>query len=172
MRHAGLVYRGLNPRWAREPLSGEGARLHGGRFNARGVPALYAALSVLTAVRESNQIGTLQPTVLVAYEADVAAVFDGTDAVALAAQGVTPAILAADDWRVAMRGGGVAPSQAFADRLIGQGYAGLLVPSYARGAGPSDRNLVLWRWGEALPARLRVVDDEGRLARDPAPPPG
>jgi hypothetical protein len=24
--------------------------------------------------------------------------------------------------------------------------------------------LVLWRWGDALPARLTLIDDEGRLA--------
>jgi RES domain-containing protein len=57
-RYAGLLYRALNPIRASDPLSGEGARLHGGRFNAKGRPALYTSLSVMTAVRESNQIGT------------------------------------------------------------------------------------------------------------------
>lgn len=35
MRYVGLLYRALNPVHAREPLSGEGARRYGGRFNAR-----------------------------------------------------------------------------------------------------------------------------------------
>ena len=61
-RYQGLLYRAINPVHAREPLSGEGARRHGGRFNPRGLPALYTSRSVMTAVREANQIGTLQPT--------------------------------------------------------------------------------------------------------------
>ncbi|MEM9765192.1 MAG: RES family NAD+ phosphorylase, partial [Pseudomonadota bacterium] len=67
--HRGLLYRALNPVYAGEPLSGRGAALHGGRFNARGTPALYLSLSPATALREANQVGTLQPTTLVAYEA-------------------------------------------------------------------------------------------------------
>ena len=55
-----------------------------------------------------------------------------------------------------------------------QGYAGILVPSF-RGAvqgqqdldgekESDDRNLVLWQWDDRLPSRVRLVDDEGRLA--------
>lgn len=40
--YRGPLYRALNPIYAREPLSGRGAELYGGRFNPRGVPALYA----------------------------------------------------------------------------------------------------------------------------------
>ena len=36
MRFEGLAYRAHNPRWSWAPTSGEGARLHGGRFNAKG----------------------------------------------------------------------------------------------------------------------------------------
>jgi hypothetical protein len=32
----------------------------------QGTPALYLALDVLTAIREANQVGSLQPTTLVA----------------------------------------------------------------------------------------------------------
>ncbi|MBB6014070.1 RES domain-containing protein, partial [Aquamicrobium lusatiense] len=28
-----------------------------------------------------------------------------------------------------------------------------------------DLNLVLWRWGDAAPCRLTLIDDEGRLSR-------
>jgi hypothetical protein len=38
------------------------------------------------------------------------------------------------------------------------------VMSFAAGSAPTDQNLVLWTWGPRLPARLRLVDDEGRLA--------
>ena len=41
MRFRGTVYRAHNPQWAWTPLSGEGTRRHGERFNKRGVPALW-----------------------------------------------------------------------------------------------------------------------------------
>src|SRR6188472_3748898 len=121
MRYRGLLCRALNPLHARAPLSGEGARRYGGRFNPRGMPALYTAQSVMTAIREANQVGTLQPTTLVALRADIAPVFDATDPAALTAQGLTPADLAADVWRLRMLTDGKAPTQQLAERLKAQG---------------------------------------------------
>ena len=103
MHYRGIFYRALNPIRAREPLSGEGARLHGGRFNPKGVRALYTSMSVMTAIREANQIGTLQPTTLVSYEADITLIFDATDGDVLGGYDMTPADLAANDWRLRMR---------------------------------------------------------------------
>lgn len=159
----GLVYRALNPRYAREPLSGRGAAIYGGRFNAKGVPALYTSLSVMTAIREANQVGTLQPTTLVCYRAAIETVFDATDPSGLVAYGATPADLAADDWRDAMRSTGLAPTQRLAARLMADGFAAIIAPSFARGAGAEDRNLVIWRWGAGTPAQLSVIDDDDRL---------
>ena len=163
MNYQGLLYRALNPIRAREPLSGDGARLHGGRFNTKGIPALYTALSVMTAIREANQIGTLQPTVLVSYEADITPIFDATDADALRSYGMTPPDLSADSWRIRMQREGEALSQILAERLIADGYSGLQVRSFAAGARAKDLNMVLWVWGSALPAKLVLIDDEGRL---------
>ena len=163
MRCQGILYRALNPIRAREPLSGEGARLHGGRFNPKGIPALYTAMSVMTAIREANQIGTLQPTTLVSYEADITPIFDATDADALGSYGMAPAGLAADDWRIRMQKEGKAPTQILAERLIADGYSGLRVRSFAAGATAEDLNMVLWVWGNALPTKLVLIDDEGRL---------
>jgi RES domain-containing protein len=163
MHYQGLLYRALNPVYARDPLSGEGARRFGGRFNPKGMPALYTSLSIMTALREANQIGTLQPTTLVAYEADIGPIFDATDPERLAEQGLTEADLAANDWRLRMLKGAKAPTQAMAERLKAAGSAGLRVRSFAKGAAREDLNLVLWVWGTEDPTRLRVVDDEGRL---------
>ena len=63
-----------------------------------------------------------------------------------------------------MYGGAVPASQALAERLIGSGYVGMLVRSFAAGAGPDDVNLVFWRWGNRLPSRIVVIDDQGRLS--------
>ena len=160
MEYRGLLYRALNPRYAAEPLSGRGAALFGGRFNAVGTPALYLSLAPATAIREANQVGTLQPTTLVAYAATLTAVFDTRDPAALARHGATPATLSDPGWRDAMGRDGLAPTQALAARLAAEGHEGLLVRSFAKGAGPDDLNLVLWTW---TPAALRVIDDENRL---------
>ena len=60
MRYRGLLYRALNPVYAAEPLSGEGARRFGERFDAKGVPSLHKSLSPHTALRESAQVERLR----------------------------------------------------------------------------------------------------------------
>jgi RES domain-containing protein len=164
-RYVGLLYRPLNPVYAREPLSGRGASLYGGRFNRKGVDALYTSLDPQTAIREANQVGALQPTTLVAYRADLAAVFDTQDPGALTERGLTPEALADPAWRARMNDGAAVPTQTLADGLAGEGYTGLIVRSSARGAPPDALNLALWRWNTGGDDRLEVVDDEGRLSR-------
>ncbi|MCA1661753.1 MAG: RES domain-containing protein [Novosphingobium sp.] len=162
-RFDGRLYRALNPIWAEQPLSGEGAARFGGRFNAIGTPALYCSLSPLTALREANQAGDLQPTVLVAYDAAIERVFDGRDSGALAGAGIAPDELAVTDWRESMRGAKLTPTQNFARRLSGEGWNALLIRSFARGASQDDLNLVLWRWGDKPPSRMTLIDHEVRL---------
>jgi len=163
MHYRGLLDRALNPIRAQEPLSGIGAQMQGGRFNPKAIAALCTAMSVMTAIREANQIGTLQPTTLVSYRADITPVFDATDVDALARYDITPADLAADDWRIRMQEEGKAPTQILAERLIAAGHAGLRVPSFAKGATGEGLNMVPWVWGSTLPAKLVLIDDEGRL---------
>lgn len=165
MIYRGPLFRALNPIFAREPLSGRGAQLYGGRFKPKGAPALYTSLTIMTALREANQAGNLQPTTLVAYEADIESIFDCRDEVALAAEGMDSAALADTTWRDQMKVSGEARTQAFARRLIAAGYVGLLLRSFAAGASADDLNLVLWRWGDRPPARLILIDDENRLSR-------
>lgn len=165
MHYRGKLCRALNPVYAREPLSGRGAELYGGRFNPKGVPALYSSLSVVTALREASQAGNLQPTTLVSYDAEIERVFDCRDEAALAAEGMDAAALADTTWRDQMKATGEARTQAFARRLIAGGYHALLVRSFAPGATGDDLNLVLWTWGDAAPSRLTLIDDENRLSR-------
>jgi RES domain-containing protein len=165
MRFQGKLYRALNPGFARQPMSGRGAELYGGRFNRKGTPALYTCLTVMTALREANQAGSLQPTTLISYDADIARVFDSRDVAALGAEGMNPSSLADPSWRDEMKAKGEADTQLFAGRLAAAGYHGLLVRSFAPGASGSDLNLVLWQWGADAPARLTLIDDEGRLSR-------
>ena len=159
------LYRALNPVWASKPLSGDGAARFGGRFNAVGMPALYCSLSPLTALREANQVGDLQPTVLVAYNATIERVFDGRSVGALADFRMTVELLADPRWRDEVAANGEAQTQTLAKSLIERGYNGLLVPSFARGARADDLNLVLWRWGAKPPSQIELIDDENRLLR-------
>jgi RES domain-containing protein len=163
MHYAGWLYRALNPLFAREPLSGRGAALHGGRFNPKGMPALYCSLAVTTAIKEANQVGSLQPTTLVSYEAEIENVFDSRDEAALEPFGLSAGALADRGWRDAMKAAGKAPTQAFAEILVAEGFHGILVRSFAPGTSDEDLNLVLWAWGIAAPSRLVLIDDEGRL---------
>lgn len=165
MDYRGTLFRALNPVHAREPLSGRGAELYGGRFNPKGMPALYTSLSILTALREANQVGHLQPTTLVSYRADIASVFDSRDTVALEAEDMSASDLSDPSWRDQMHDKGEARTQAWARKLVAVGYHGLLVRSFAPGAGADDLNLVLWRWGGFEGARLTLIDDENRLSR-------
>lgn len=165
MLYRGPLFRALNPIYALEPLSGKGAELYGGRFSPKGLPALYVSLTVMTALRETNQAGSFQPTTLVSYDAEIDGVFDSRDEAALRADGMDAAALADSTWRDQMKASGEARTQAFARRLIAKGHRALLVRSFAPGAGGADLSLVLWRWGAAPPARLTLIDDENRLSR-------
>jgi RES domain-containing protein len=165
VRYSGPLFRAINPIHAHAPLSGRGAELYGGRFNRKGTPALYTSLSVVTAIKEANQVGSLQPTTLVSYEAEIEKVFDCRDDAALHAHGIDEAMLSASDWRDRMKVAGEAPTQAFAARLMTDGFDAMLARSFARGATDDDFNLVLWRWSDREPSRLTLIDDEGRLRR-------
>lgn len=163
-RYAGPLYRALNPVYARAPLSGQGAAIHGGRFNPKGMPALYTALDPATALREANQVGSLQPTVLVSYKADIGPIFDTRTTTELDRHKLSSETLSDPGWRAKMLGGQLVPTQDFARALINAGFAGLLIRSFAKGASADNLNIVLWRWTGAGCA-LDVVDDENRLGR-------
>ena len=107
----------------------------------------------------------MQPITLCAYEADVSPVFDARSDGKRRALGVRRSDLACPSWESEMLAGRVPASQALADRLIAEGYVGMLVRSFATGADPDDLNLVLWRWGAELPVRVVLIDDEATLSR-------
>lgn len=164
MDYVGTLFRALNPIWARSPLSGEGAARFGGRFNPKGMAALYTSLKPETAMREANQVGAFQPITLVAYHAEVRHIFDATDPQNLESVGMSVSQIGDPTWRDVMLSGSIAPTQRLALDLAGQGYAGILVPSFAPHTPLGAQNLVLWQWGNEPPALLRLIDDQGRLS--------
>jgi RES domain-containing protein len=78
--------------WAFSPLSGQGAAIHGGRFNPKGMPALYLSLSIDTAVTEAAQgfAGKLEPLTICLYEVDCDGIIDLSTPGARDAAGVGP----------------------------------------------------------------------------------
>lgn len=167
MRFVGTCYRAHDPRWAFKPTSGEGAAIRGARFNPKGVPALYLGLSIMTAIKEINQgfAHRHDPTVLCSYDVDCDDIVDLASEQGRGAASVTSEVMGCA-WATAVANGDRPASWAIYDQLVGRGVAGVIVPSYAPGADPDDRNLVLWDWGPALPHKVEVFDPSGRLPRD------
>lgn len=141
MVYRGKLSRALNPLFAGDPMSGRGAQPFGGRFNPRGVAAICTSLSPLTALKEANQVGSLQPTTLVSYEAEIDAVADGRHPGLLEQHRLDHAALGNPSWRDDMKASGEALTQAFARRLIEAGYKALLVRSFAPGTTATDLTL-------------------------------
>ncbi len=169
MRLVGQVFRAHHPRWAHRPASGEGAALHGGRFNPKGVAALYTSRRLETAWLEAQQAFPFkaQPMTICAYAVDCEGVVDLTDPDERARLAVTVEDVACA-WEDLASRGVEPPSWRLAARLMADGAAGIVVPSHAPGAGREDVNVVFWRWSDDPPHRVRVVDDLARLPRDDA----
>jgi RES domain-containing protein len=167
LRFVGTCYRAHDPRWSFAPLSGAGAAIHGGRFNPRGVQALYLARDAMTAVKEANQgfAHKIEPCVLCSYDVDCEDIVDLLTDEARARAGVAREEIAGA-WFGEHAASGEPPSQRLARRLVAGGAAGLLAPSFAPGATAADHNLVLWRWGAERPHRVAVFDPSGRLPKD------
>lgn len=167
MRFKGECFRAHDPNWSWTPLSGTGAALRGRRFNWRGLEALYLSLNFATVFREVSGgfAHRLTPYVLCSYDVDCEDIADVRTEARRAALGVTMEELGCA-WGDALIAGREPASWAPVRRLIADGHAGILVPSFANGATPDDQNLVLWRWGPDLPHRVRVFDPTGKLPKN------
>ena len=166
-RFVATCYRAHNPRWSFLPLSGDGPAVRGARFNPKGVPALYLALAITTAIKEINQgfAHKLDPCVLCAYDVDCDDIVDLRGDKDRANAGVSLADMACA-WFSDLAQGRMPPSWEIARRFIAAGHAGVLVPSFAPGANPDDHNLVLWKWTRDRPHKVTVYDPGGRLPKD------
>lgn len=164
----GPAFRAHHPKWSWKPTSGEGAALYGGRFNRKGLPALYLSTDMATAMREVAHgfpMKLVDPLTIVSYVVDCADIVDLTSA------RVRRSFRIADDhlacaWLLLQEEGKPVPSQVVADRLIAHGAAGILVRSFAPGSTADNTNLVLWRWSDAPPHQVRVHDPARRLPKD------
>lgn len=153
----GRTFRVVPPRWAHAPLSGEGARLHGGRFNPPGMPAFYSALDPHTAYVEYTQELYDRPGLLCSFDIEGARILD-----LCSPEGLADAGLSVDDMRLRWFGRSDSPTQRAATRLQALNIVGLIYASRQHGTG---RNLVLWRWNG--PPSVELVDRIGEAITTP-----
>jgi RES domain-containing protein len=167
VRFEGTCYRAHDPRWSFKPLSGDGAAIRGARFNPKGIPALYLALDVMTAIKEANQgfAHKIEPCVLCSYDVACDDIADLRTPEGRAEHHVRFEDLACP-WFSLLSHGNEPPSWSIARRLYGEGKAGIVVASFAPGATAADHNLVLWQWSDRSPHRVQVFDPSGRLPKD------
>lgn len=120
---------------AREVTSGKGAAGRGGRWNPRGVAAVYGSTTDTTALEESKAndryygVVTKGPRILVAIEAQVSSMLDLTSAGLRRNLKVTLKELAAEDWRKLGEAGRESQSQALGRAASCVGAGGLLACS-------------------------------------------
>ncbi len=167
MRFTGECFRAHDPNWSWTPLSGAGAALRARRFNWPGLETLYLSLSYPTVFREvsSGFAHRLTPYVLCSYDVDCEDIADLRTDAGRAALGVSLTELSCA-WGRELSTGRDPESWSVVRRLLAEGYAGILVPSFATGATVDDQNLVLWRWGPDLPHKVTAYDPTGKLPKN------
>ena len=163
-RRDAILFRAYVPRWAHDPLSGEGAARFGGRWNAVEQKAIYAAFEQSTAWAEYNQGFVQHPALIAALRLEGAKLADLTAPDVLAGLR-TDASIHKIEWRAVLDAGRVPATHRLARRLVRAGYDGAVYPSFM---SPGGRCAVIWRWNQAESAGLTVIDPEGRLPRSPA----
>ena len=145
------VYRVHSLKWAYAPLSGDGAKKRGGRFNPKGQAALYTCVDQFTAMYESKAAGEgitlIDPVILLSYSANcdrVLNTFDHPDAYAYFSGG----------WllRNSQRLGWILFERARQSRVNA-----LIVPSYTKSKG---KNVIFLNWSAET---VKVHDPEGTL---------
>ncbi len=148
--------------WAFAPLSGNGAKRYGGRFNRPKSPALYTSLDLTTAWMEAQQGFPFkaQPMTIVAYEVDCANIANLNDPDTLKTLGLTPSELACP-WEDLATQKQDPPTWKLVDRLHTLGITGIQCRSFAPGCTEQNHNLILWKWADTPPNSIRVIDDGG-----------
>jgi RES domain-containing protein len=143
------AFRSATPRYAKatDLLTGDGSRKFGGRWNPRGLAAIYASLTPETAMAETlahaRYYGLsehdVMPRTFVAISFDLKRVLDLTDGDIRRKLSVSRKRMIEIDWRTEMYAGNFPLTQQLGQAAANIGLEGLLVPSAAE---PSGRGIV------------------------------
>lgn len=128
--YASAGYRHMAPKYAAKPLSGEGARQVGGRWNPPGIATLYLATERATAIAELGRLARrggrrpeeFLPRIMVEYAVTLDSVLDLRLPDAQERVGLTPAQIAGDD---------LSPCQAVGEAARYAGREAIIAPSAA-----------------------------------------
>ena len=159
----GRFWRMLSPRWAFEPLSGDGAARAGGRWNERGQQALYLSDSHATAIAEYQQ-DLPRPGTLTAYDVTASRILDLTSAEVMRVLALDGLFLKQAWKRMRDIEKARPPGWDFAVAAMAAGWHGVRTFSVqAQGI-----NLVLWCWNGNGEPVVRHLDPLGELPADQA----
>jgi RES domain-containing protein len=121
----------------KEVLSGEGARIRGGRWNPPGTATLYGSITDTAALEECKAndryygVDTKSPRLLVAIETRLTRVLDLTSPICRKSLDLTLTQLAAEDWRKLLASGKESFTQALGRAVVAARGSGLLARSAA-----------------------------------------
>lgn len=169
VRVRATVVRAARPYWTYRPTSGDGAARHGGRFNPVGTPALYTSFTFNTAAKEIRFSLNADPYTFYFLDIDCADVVDLSVGAIRRRLRIKWSDLECPNWESDMHKGIEPSCHTITKRLIEDGYAGIIVNSFARGATPDDLNLVLWRWDDVTDSDEQSNHAVRVLKRDQLP---
>lgn len=153
-------WRILAPKWAYDPLSGQGAARFGGRFNPKGTPALYLSEEIDTAFAEYQQDLLVRPGTFCAYQLDIAGIIDLCNPATRKAICIDEQILLSPWKEILLVQKRQPPTWELVVQLLKLGVTGVRVPSAQKQGGS---NLVLWRWNDDPSRRIKVLDPKHEL---------
>lgn len=145
-------------------LSGEGARLNGGRLNVRGsFPVVYGSLSEETALKETNArakrygLVVRKPRVFVCIHLDLQRVLDLTDATTRRTLDLPLKVLREEDWEKLQDSGVEALGQALGRAAWQAGAEGVMIPSFAHRGGT---NVAFFPGNRTEKSKIRIYESE------------
>ena len=161
------LWRAFVPRWAHEPLSGEGAARFGGRWNSVG------RAGALCGLRAFHGLGRIQSGLRSTSGADRAAracrcKAGRSDATPRCSPSLawTPAFTNANGAPTSIAAPFQQPTNLRETLARPKAFDGVVYPSFM---SPGGTCVALWRWNAPGAPSLKVIDPEGRLPKAPLP---
>jgi len=165
-----VVIRNVGAKYATKNnfYSGAGAAKTGGRWNPKGLEAIYTSLDVETAKLEAYQdfiyrgflLTAITPRVTAGAKVKLSKVLDLTDVKVLKKIGFTKKELILEDWRAIQKARDESWTQAIGRGVYVAGFEGLIVPSARKDDG---KNIV------SFPKRLAKTSKIDILGADQLP---